>query len=64
MRMAEVTVLHDPGTGKLELFPSLEADSSLLGDSLRMACSDGNPLWDMLPTTTSASSPSVIDSSC
>jgi hypothetical protein len=44
MGTTEITTLHTIGTGKPELYPSLEAESSLLGDSSRMACSDGDPL--------------------
>jgi hypothetical protein len=44
MGTADVIVLHALGRGELELSPSVEAESSLLGNSSRMACSDGNPL--------------------
>jgi hypothetical protein len=44
MGVAEVTTLHAIGNGKLELSLSLKDESSSLGDSLRMACSDGDPL--------------------
>jgi hypothetical protein len=64
MGMAEVTMLHALGKGKLKLSPSLKAKSSSLGDSSRMARSDGDSLWAMLLTMASASSPSTIDSSC
>jgi hypothetical protein len=47
MGMAEATTLHSQEIGKLELPPSLEAKSSSLGDSSKMACSDGNPLRAM-----------------
>jgi hypothetical protein len=57
-------MLHALGIGKLELSLSLEAESSLLGDSSRMACSDGDPLWAMLPTMAPVLFPSMIDSSC
>jgi hypothetical protein len=57
-------MLHALGTGKPKLCPSLEAESSSQGDSSRMACSDGDPLWAMPPTTALESSPRVIDSSC
>jgi hypothetical protein len=53
MGMAKVTTLHALETGKLELSPSLEAESSSLGDSSRMVCSDGDPLQWL-----------AIDSSC
>jgi hypothetical protein len=46
----EVTMLHAIGMGKLELSPSLEAKSSSLGNSSRMACSDGDPL-QVMPST-------------
>jgi hypothetical protein len=42
MGMAEITALHALGTGKLELSPSLETESSSLGDSSRIACSDSD----------------------
>jgi hypothetical protein len=42
MGMVEATTLHSRGIGKSELSASLEAESSLLGDSSRMACSDGD----------------------
>jgi hypothetical protein len=58
MGMAEVTTLHTLGIGKSKLSPSLEAKSSLLGDSSRMACSDGDPLWAVAPTAAPKSSPS------
>jgi hypothetical protein len=44
MGMADVTMLHTFGRGEPELSPSLEAESSSLGDSSWMACSDGDPL--------------------
>jgi hypothetical protein len=43
-------MLHAIGMGKLELSPSLEAKSSSLGNSSRMACSDGDPL-QVMPST-------------
>jgi hypothetical protein len=49
--VAEVTTLHIIGIREPELSPSLEVESSSLGNSLRMACSDGDPLWAMPPTT-------------
>jgi hypothetical protein len=42
-----IIVLHTLRRGELELSPLLEAESSSLGDSLRMSCSDGDPLWIM-----------------
>jgi hypothetical protein len=58
MGMAEVTTLYVLRIGKPELSPSLEAESSSLGDSSTMACSDGNPLRVMPPITVLESSPS------
>jgi hypothetical protein len=58
MAMIEVTALHSRGIGKLELSPSLKAESSSLGDSLRMACSDGDPLLAMLMNMVPESFPS------
>jgi hypothetical protein len=58
MGMAEVTMLHARGIGKLELPPSLEAESSSLGDSSRMVCKDGDPLWTIPPTMAPKSFPS------
>jgi hypothetical protein len=51
MGMAEVTMLHSRGIGKSELSPLIKVESSSLGNSLRMACNDGDPLWAM-PTNT------------
>jgi hypothetical protein len=47
MGMTDITVLHALERGKSELSPSLEAESSSLGNSSRMACSDSDPLWAM-----------------
>jgi hypothetical protein len=58
MGTAYVTVLHALGRGEPELSPSFEAELSSLGDSLRMACSDGDLMWVMPLTTTSESPPS------
>jgi hypothetical protein len=58
MGLVEVTTLHGVGIGESELSPSLEVESSSLGDSLRMACSDCDPLQAMPPTMTLESSPS------
>jgi hypothetical protein len=44
-----IVVLHTLRRGEPKLFPSLESESSLKGDPLRMACSDGNPLRVMPP---------------
>jgi hypothetical protein len=57
MGMAEITTLHALWKGKLELSPSLEDESSSQGDSSRMACSDGDPVWVMPQTTSTESSP-------
>jgi hypothetical protein len=58
MGMAELTTLHSQRIGKTELSPSLEAKSSLLDDSSRMACNDGDPLWTMPMNTVPESFPS------
>jgi hypothetical protein len=58
MGIAEVTTLHARGMGKPELPPLLEAESSSLGDSLRLACSDGDPLRTMPSTMARESFPS------
>jgi hypothetical protein len=47
MGVTEVTTLHAVGIAELVLSPSLEVESSPLGDSSRIACSDGDPLRDM-----------------
>jgi hypothetical protein len=52
MGAADVTLLHMVGRGELEL-SLLKDESSSLGDSSRMACSDGVPLWVIPPTTAS-----------
>jgi hypothetical protein len=44
MGMVGVTTLQSQGIGKPELSLLLEAELSSLADSLRMACSDGDPL--------------------
>jgi hypothetical protein len=59
MGMAEITALHTLGVGKAELSPSLEVELSSLGDSSRMACSDGDPLRAMPPATMPELSPLV-----
>jgi hypothetical protein len=46
-----IIVLHTLKRGEPELSPSFEAESSSLGDSLRMACSDGDPLRVMPQNT-------------
>jgi hypothetical protein len=53
--MVDSTTLHALGRGELELSPSLETESSSLGDSSRMACSDSDPL-QAVPLTTAAES--------
>jgi hypothetical protein len=58
MGVTEVTTLHVVGIAKLVLSPSLEVESSPLGDSSRIACNDGDLLRDMPPTTGLESSPS------
>jgi hypothetical protein len=42
-----IIMLHTLRRGEPVLSPSLEAESSSLGDSLRMACNDGDLLWVM-----------------
>jgi hypothetical protein len=42
-----IIVLQTLKRGEPELSPSLEAESSSLGDSSRMACNDGDLLWVM-----------------
>jgi hypothetical protein len=59
METTDITMSHTLGRGKQELSPSLKAESSSLSDSLRMACSDRDPLWAMPPATVSKSAPSV-----
>jgi hypothetical protein len=44
MGTVEVTMLQPREIGKVELPPSLEVKLSSPADSLRMACSDGDPL--------------------
>jgi hypothetical protein len=64
MGTANITVLHALERGELELFTLLEAESSSLGDSSRMASDGGDLLWAMPPTTASESPPVVMGSSC
>jgi hypothetical protein len=52
-----ITVLHALRRGELLLSPSLEAESSSLGDSSRMACSDGDSLRVMPPYYASEPTP-------
>jgi hypothetical protein len=47
--IAGIIVLHTLRRGELELSSSLETKSSSLGNSSRMACSDGDPLRVMPP---------------
>jgi hypothetical protein len=58
MGMVKVTTLHFRGIGKLELPPSLKDEFSLLDDTSRMACIDGNPLQAMPTNTAPKSFPS------
>jgi hypothetical protein len=58
MGMTNITMLHALERGEPKLSPSLETESSSLGDSSRVACSDGDPLWAMPPTTALESPPS------
>jgi hypothetical protein len=58
MGMVNVTMLHALRRGEPEHSPSLETESSSLGDSSRMAFSDGNPLRVMPHTTAPESPPS------
>jgi hypothetical protein len=62
MGVAEVTTLHAIGIGKSELSLLLKDESSSLGDSLRMACSDGDPLRAM--PHRSSHPPQATDASC
>jgi hypothetical protein len=57
MGMVHITALHALGRGELELLPSLETESSSLGDSSMILCSNGDPLWAM-PLTAALESPS------
>jgi hypothetical protein len=59
MGTTNITALHALSIGKLELSPSLEDQSSSLGNSTRMACSAGDPLWAIPPTTAAESHPLV-----
>jgi hypothetical protein len=55
MGTADITMLHALRRGEPELSPSLEAESSSLDDSSRMACSNGDSLWVIPPPPTTAS---------
>jgi hypothetical protein len=57
-RVRGIIVLHTLRRGEPELSSSLEAESSSLGDSMRMACNDGDLLWVMPPNPTSKLAPS------
>jgi hypothetical protein len=63
MAMADITVLHTLDRGEPELSPSLETESSSLGDSSRMACNNGDPLWVMPLNTASESAPLLVANS-
>jgi hypothetical protein len=47
--LTSLTVLHALRTREPYLSPSLKVESSSLGDSSRMACSEGILLWIMPP---------------
>jgi hypothetical protein len=64
MGTADITMLHTLERGEPELVPSLEMESSTLGNSSRMACNDSGPLWAMPPTTMLELPPLVMGSSC
>jgi hypothetical protein len=64
MGTTDTTMLHVLLRGKSELSPSLESESFSLGDSLRMACSDGDLLRAMPQTIDPESPPQVLGSSC
>jgi hypothetical protein len=57
MGVADITLLHALRRRELELSPSLETESSSLGDSSRMACSGGDPLCVMPLNTALESAP-------
>jgi hypothetical protein len=50
MGMAYIIVLHALRRGESKLSPSLEIESSSLGDSSRMPSTDGDPLQVMPPS--------------
>jgi hypothetical protein len=58
MGVADITMLHALRRGEPKLSPSLETESSSLGDFSRMVCSDGDPLWVMPLNTAPESAPS------
>jgi hypothetical protein len=51
MGLMGIILWHALRRGEPELSPSLEPESPSLGDSSRMACNDGDPLWVMPPNT-------------
>jgi hypothetical protein len=55
--VVDVTVMHALGRGAPKLSSSLETESSSLGYSSRMACSDDDPLWVMPLNTAPESAP-------
>jgi hypothetical protein len=57
-----IIVLHALRRGEPELSPALEVESSSLGDSSRMVCSDGDPL-QVMPGTQRQSWPPSSDQS-
>jgi hypothetical protein len=57
MGVTGIIVLHTLRRGEPELSPSLEDESSSLGDSSRMACNDIDSLRDMPSNTASESAP-------
>jgi hypothetical protein len=56
MGVVDITMLHTLRRGEPELSPLLEIESSSLGDSLRMACNDGDSLR-VMPLITAPESP-------
>jgi hypothetical protein len=60
MGVASVIMWHALRREELELSPSLETESSLLGDSSRMACNDGDPLWVMPLNATPELAPLLV----
>jgi hypothetical protein len=57
MTVTDIIVLHTLKRGEPKLSPSLKDESSLLGDSSRMECSNNDPLWGMPPNTALESLP-------
>jgi hypothetical protein len=65
MGVADITVLHALRRVDLGLSPSLETESSTLGDSSGMACSNGDPLCVLPLNTVPKSAPLLVtDSRC